>query len=1058
MNRASSVVIYIAISLSMAGEAQADYTYSYATIDYPGSASTLADGMNNSDWIVGTFQDGGGTHGFFYDGLATFTALDYPGATRTYATALNDSGFIVGYYRDWKNHAFLYDGDSYVSLDYPGANETCACGINNSGLIVGYAYYYTGSTWTRRGFLYNGSSFATIHFPDAIESRAHGINDAGHIVGMYQAAAGPRRGFLYDGATYTTLHFPGASDTYAYGINNHGHVTGAYSTGLTFHGFIYDGSTYTTVDYPGQETWGDAINDSGRIVGYYYDAGNYHAFVNCPSVSNPDQVDTDGDLLSDTCDNCPTVSNPLQDDSDIDGAGDACDNCPNDVNPLQTDSDTDAVGDMCDNCIDAPNPLQTDSDSDGTGDACDNCPALPNADQQDTDSDGVGNACDNCPTRGNSDQADTDGDGQGDACDCDDLMQGPLEAGIDCGGPCPMCVECDWCGDNIEPIRLRGRPHDGYIDIVFVPHTSWRGNMPGFVTYVNTLVRDWYLKLDELTVCPDADEDGRCDSPPIPFDFMDRFNFYYDDSGWGRDPGDFWHWTIGGELPGEGDYNEFLAWCIPTCAAVPLGLGCLCWLDEPDHFWGYASFADIAGIIVDETVATVGGVAYPLGPPSGGGTHFTADDPRTVMHETGHALFGLIDEYRWEDSETWYNLLLQYEDLSRPYNVYRNDFGTLGIPRCEDFVRDFGLADYGIDPCDCRVYTHPSYHVYGYVRVDPDPDIMNNQHEDTDGDGTADAMFQGADAQVIRRVFNSWPGWLGGHAAAATMGLEADSPSGLERGILAYVRFDSNSFELVHSRVVDSHPDVFPTVEPFTVKAHASDGSLLDTVGIADPRYAFGKKLIYNDDVTIPLNIPFHDNLRKIEVFDTATEEKLGSADLAPAIYQFCYENGYQDAHCITLDLDDNGVLDIDEPEEWTRGSALLKICQDSNDPHCLAMDWDKDGIPNDIDNCPSIFNPAQADSDGDGIGDACEHLLADFDEDGDVDWIDFLVFKAYWLMQPGQPNYYPACNFNGDDVINLEDLATFAGQWNPSGSQGQGQSAAAILKTLAENWLAPAQ
>ena len=84
------------------------------------------------------------------------------------------------------------------------------------------------------------------------------------------------------------------------------------------------------------------------------------------------------DTVCDTDDDCVDVSDPSQVDSDGDGIGDACDPC--------TDTDGDGYGDpgfpanTCqpDSCPEISDPGQEDNDEDGIGDACDDIDGILN--------------------------------------------------------------------------------------------------------------------------------------------------------------------------------------------------------------------------------------------------------------------------------------------------------------------------------------------------------------------------------------------------------------------------------------------------------------------------------------------------------------------------------------------------------------------------------------------------------------------------------------------------------------------------------------------------------
>ncbi|WP_199768045.1 thrombospondin type 3 repeat-containing protein [Ketobacter alkanivorans] len=189
---------------------------------------------------------------------------------------------------------------------------------------------------------------------------------------------------------------------------------------------------------------------------------------NCPAIVNADQTNSDGDDFGDACDNdddndtvidasdnCPLVDNVEQLDSDGDGQGNVCDadddndtvqddvdNCPLNANQDQLDTDQDGDGNVCDADDDGDgisdidentngtNPLLSDTDADGTDDNQDNCPVDANSDQanldqddlgdvcdSDLDGDGVENLADNCPNVSNPNQENSNTDPAGDACE-----------------------------------------------------------------------------------------------------------------------------------------------------------------------------------------------------------------------------------------------------------------------------------------------------------------------------------------------------------------------------------------------------------------------------------------------------------------------------------------------------------------------------------------------------------------------------------------------------------------------------------------------------------------
>ena len=183
----------------------------------------------------------------------------------------------------------------------------------------------------------------------------------------------------------------------------------------TVFGSVHSG--YSIVDYI------DAVQTEGAQGS---DPVNEIKIMNAYAIT-----DNDADGVDFGQDNCPTVSNPNQADTDSDGVGDECDSDldgdgvsnENDLYPYDGNESADADGDTIGDNADA------DDDNDGLNDTDDAFPLDP-SETLDTDGDGIGNnadadddgdgiedTIDNCQFVANPDQADADGDGVGTACD-----------------------------------------------------------------------------------------------------------------------------------------------------------------------------------------------------------------------------------------------------------------------------------------------------------------------------------------------------------------------------------------------------------------------------------------------------------------------------------------------------------------------------------------------------------------------------------------------------------------------------------------------------------------
>ncbi|MEI9932424.1 MAG: hypothetical protein WDM89_18270 [Rhizomicrobium sp.] len=254
----------------------ADGTIITDGMDFPGATNTNTYGIDDDNSVAGTYTDAQGRpHGYVRSPDGNFTSFDPKGSKATDIYVIHD-GYIPGDYADknGRHHGFLRAPNGGIeTIDVQEATDTYAYDVSN-GRVVGY--YFDGTTI--RCFLRNSDGrIITFGVENSPDTECVSIDENGAVTGYYSDSAGSYHGALWSAKKMklTSFDVPGdTGGTYPNSMNNSETIVGEWedASGVV-HSFIrfrngkiksYDlkGSTHTNaID----------INDSGEIVGYYYD-------------------------------------------------------------------------------------------------------------------------------------------------------------------------------------------------------------------------------------------------------------------------------------------------------------------------------------------------------------------------------------------------------------------------------------------------------------------------------------------------------------------------------------------------------------------------------------------------------------------------------------------------------------------------------------------------------------------------------------------------------------------------------------------------------------------
>jgi hypothetical protein len=281
-------------------------SFTFQTVDNPGSSVNRVNGINQAADIVGTTGDGNASPFVSYISQPpynSFQTVKYTGAQGTVVmniTSVISNPILAGYVIHPPQLPGIWgyvqiNGLPTLLRDRKGGKGPTSVseilGANDSAFGVGY---YKNAYGHNAPVVVNipTERWTALKPPGAVDAKGTGINAVGDITGSESGSPGTV-GFFVQVGHYYTFAYPGATATYALGINSQDQIVGNYldANGKS-HGFLLtgpkggSGQTWQAIDEPNgaQGTVVTGVNDNDAICGYYVDGSSVqHGFVATPN-------------------------------------------------------------------------------------------------------------------------------------------------------------------------------------------------------------------------------------------------------------------------------------------------------------------------------------------------------------------------------------------------------------------------------------------------------------------------------------------------------------------------------------------------------------------------------------------------------------------------------------------------------------------------------------------------------------------------------------------------------------------------------------------------------